>query len=272
MKKTIITALVLFSFLTGCKKNETNNDDAIDHKAELKTEETKTPEAFASLKGEWQYEYSTNDDELPEMLFTLSILNTENGQFEAQYCAVAQKGKKIDCSSNKEINVQGGYKADKVLASFYSFSDSKKTKGEVELEVINKDSIRWTIKKGASFEFYAPTSCILTRVTKTESEDCKDIEVEMGSGRECILKNTDLAKAYSDIIKNKEVEESNYFLSAIPKENKSVSVNKNGLISIDYTITKNKVAISMNYEGGVTEVTLQKIDTTIKKSIYHYAD
>jgi hypothetical protein len=28
----------------------------------------------------------------------------------------------------------------------------------------------------------------------------------------------------------------------------------------------------MNYEGGVTEVTLEKIKDTIKKSIYHYAD
>ncbi|MFH6968749.1 hypothetical protein [Flavobacterium sp. FlaQc-28] len=105
-----------------------------------------------------------------------------------------------------------------------------------------------------------------------EKEDCKDIEVEMGSGRECILKNTDLDKVYQNIIKNKEVEESEYFLSAIPAESKSVEINKNGLISMDYQITKDKVAISMNYEGGVTEVTLEKINNTVKRSIYHYAD
>ena len=105
-----------------------------------------------------------------------------------------------------------------------------------------------------------------------EKEDCKDIEVEMGSGRECILKNTDLDKVYQNIIKNKEVEESEYFLSAIPAESKSVEINKNGLISIDYQITKDKATISMNYEGGVTEVTLEKINNTIKRSIYHYAD
>ena len=105
-----------------------------------------------------------------------------------------------------------------------------------------------------------------------EKEDCKDIEVEMGSGRECILKNTDLDKVYQNIIKNKEVEESEYFLSAIPAESKSVEINKNGLISMDYQITKDKATISMNYEGGVTEVTLEKINNTIKRSIYHYAD
>ncbi|RXM42707.1 hypothetical protein [Flavobacterium sp. YO64] len=105
-----------------------------------------------------------------------------------------------------------------------------------------------------------------------EKEDCKDIEVEMGSGRECILKNTDLDKVYQNIIKNKEVEESEYFLSTIPAESKSVEINKNGLISIEYQITKDKAAISMNYEGGVTEVTLEKINNTVKRSIYHYAD
>ncbi|RKR04647.1 hypothetical protein C8C82_4308 [Flavobacterium sp. 81] len=95
----------------------------------------------------------------------------------------------------------------------------------------------------------------------------------MGSGKECIIKNTDLEKAYENIIKKKEVEETEYFLSAIPSKSKSVDVNKNGLISIDYEIISGKkVAITMNYEGGVTEVTLEKINDTIKKSIYHYAD
>ena len=49
-------------------------------------------------------------------------------------------------------------------------------------------------------------------------------------------------------------------------------MNKEGLISIDYEIAKDKVAITMNYEGGVTEVTIEKINNTVKRSIYHYAD
>lgn len=115
----------------------------------------------------------------------------------------------------------------------------------------------------------------VTKPAKTSAvvkEDCKDVLVEMGDGRECIIENTDLDKVYQNIIKNKEVEESDYFLKAIPNENKSVEINKNGLISIDYEITKDKVAIAMNYEGGVTEVTLEKIKDTVKRSIYHYAD
>lgn len=108
--------------------------------------------------------------------------------------------------------------------------------------------------------------------TPVADEDCKDIEVEMGSGRECIIKNTDINQVYVNIIKNKEVDESEYYLTTLPTEKKSVEVNKDGLMSIDYEITKDKVAISMNYAGGVTEVTLEKIDNTVKRSIYHYAD
>ncbi|SNR45771.1 hypothetical protein [Flavobacterium sp. ov086] len=109
------------------------------------------------------------------------------------------------------------------------------------------------------------------KVKKVE-EDCKDIQVEMGSGKECIIKNTDINTVYQSIIANKEVEESEFYLSTLPTKNKSVEINKNGLISIDYEITTDKVAIEMNYEGGVTEVTLEKVENTIKKSIYHYAD
>ena len=136
------------------------------------------------------------------------------------------------------------------------FTSCKENNSEKEVKAI-KESVKTSpaVKKEAE-----------------KKEDCKDVEVEMGSGRECILKGTDLAQVYQNIIKNKEVEESEYYLNAIPNESKSVPVNKNGLISIDYEIIKDKVLISMNYEGGVTEVTLEKIKDTIKKSIYHYAD
>ncbi|MEO8533202.1 MAG: hypothetical protein ABI441_05610 [Flavobacterium sp.] len=269
MKISILIPLALFSLLTGCKNNENNNG------TESKTTKAETKvltEEFTGLKGEWQYEYNPNNENVPQTLFTLKIISTANGEFQAQYCAVAQSGNRIDCSSDPEINVQGNFKANKVLASFYSFFDPKKTKGEVELAVLNKDSIRWIVKKADGFDYYAPKTCILTRVKKEANEDCKDIEIEMGSGRECILKNTDLETAYRDLIKNKEVEDANYYLSEIPKANTSVEVNKNGLIAIDYTISNNKIEISMSYQGGVTEVTLEKIKTDVKRSIYHYAD
>jgi len=137
-----------------------------------------------------------------------------------------------------------------------AFTNCKKSNSDEELKPLKKPE----------------TTSSASKKEKVETEDCKDVEVEMGAGRECILKSTDLDLAYQNIIKNKEVEETEYYLTEIPSENKSVEVNKNGLISIDYEITQNKVAITMNYEGGVTEVTLEKLENTIKKSIYHYAD
>jgi hypothetical protein len=137
-----------------------------------------------------------------------------------------------------------------------AFTNCKKSNSDEELKSIKKPTvISPALKK-----------------EKKLTEDCKDIEVEMGAGRECIIKGTDLDLAYKNIIKNKEVEETEYYLSGIPSESKSVEVNKDGLISIDYKITRDKVAITMNYEGGVTEVTLEKLENMIKKSIYHYAD
>jgi len=140
------------------------------------------------------------------------------------------------------------------------FTSCKQNSSEQELE---------------SAKTQADTVTVAKKEIKEESPeegDCKDIEVEMGSGRECILKNTDINQVYQNIIKNKEVDESEYYLTTLPTEKKSVEVNKEGLMSIDYEITKDKVAISMNYAGGVTEVTLEKIDNTVKRSIYHYAD
>ena len=137
-----------------------------------------------------------------------------------------------------------------------AFTNCKKSNSDEELKPLKKPE----------------TTSSASKKEKVQMEDCKDVEVEMGAGRECILKSTDLDLAYQNIIKNKEVEETEYYLTEIPSENKSVEVNKNGLISIDYEINLNKVAITMNYEGGVTEVTLEKLENTIKKSIYHYAD
>lgn len=137
-----------------------------------------------------------------------------------------------------------------------AFINCKKSNSDEELKSIKK----------------LPNTNSTSKKERKETEDCKDIEVEMGLGKECILKSTDLDLVYQNIIKNKEVEETEYYLSSIPGENKSVEVSKNGLISIDYNITKDKAVITMNYEGGVTEVTLEKLENTIKKSIYHYAD
>jgi len=105
-----------------------------------------------------------------------------------------------------------------------------------------------------------------------KDQDCKTITVEMGKGEECILKNTTIEKVYANIIKNGEVDDYKYLLKLIPKNDKTIEINKDGLMSIEYKVQKNKIEISFSYSGGVTEVNLEKVDNDIKRSIIYYAD
>lgn len=109
-------------------------------------------------------------------------------------------------------------------------------------------------------------------VTSLSNEDCKDITIEMGAGKECIIKNTDIQTVYKNLIKNEEVEDVKYYLSNLPSKNQIININKNGLINIEYNIAKDKIKIIMSYEGGVTEVSIEKLNNNVKRSIYYYAD
>ncbi|MBS7231167.1 hypothetical protein KHA90_09025 [Flavobacterium psychroterrae] len=111
-----------------------------------------------------------------------------------------------------------------------------------------------------------------SKIDSTENKDCKEIVVEMGSGQECIIRNSTLEKVYADIIKNKEVTDSKYFLNSIPTSNKVVEINKDGLIDIEYTIKKDKIEIVMSYDGGVTEVNIEKSNNNVVKKIVYNAD
>lgn len=115
------------------------------------------------LDGEWEWIYNPNNNDLPDVVFTLSIQKSKGNEFSAQYCAVAQKGNRIDCSIYKEFNVSGIIKGDKIEATFYSFFDNKKTKGNVELFMTNDNNLEWQITKEPNSEFYAPTKCLLKK-------------------------------------------------------------------------------------------------------------
>ncbi|MFH7015055.1 hypothetical protein [Flavobacterium sp. FlaQc-47] len=106
----------------------------------------------------------------------------------------------------------------------------------------------------------------------SENKDCKEIVVEMGSGRECIIRNSTIEDVYANIIKNEEVTDSKYFLNSIPASSKAIEINKDGLINIEYTIKKDKIEIVLNYEGGVTEVNIEKSNNNVVKKIVYNAD
>lgn len=174
INKMGIIMLVIFQILIGCKNNENTNDSKIvSNKIEQEANKLEVikEQNEEALEGVWQWLYNPNNEDTPDMLFTLSIQKTNDNEFIAQYCAIAQKGNRIDCSNEKEYNVKGIIKGNKVEATFYSFFDNKKTKADVELLILNKDSIQWQITKQVNFEFYAPTKCILTKKKKKVSQN-----------------------------------------------------------------------------------------------------
>jgi len=103
-------------------------------------------------------------------------------------------------------------------------------------------------------------------------KECKIITVEMGKGEECILKNSNIQNVYSNIIKNEEVDDYKYLLTSLPKNNKVIEINKNGLLNIEYKVIKDKIDILFNYDGGVTEVIIEKKAENVLRRIVYYAD
>lgn len=108
--------------------------------------------------------------------------------------------------------------------------------------------------------------------SNTNSEDCKDITLEMGSGKICIIKSKTIDDVYLDIIKNEEVEDVKYFLKKLPQKSQIVNINKNGLMTIEYKLKNNIINIIMFYDGGVTEINLEKSGKNVKRSIIYTAD
>ena len=165
MKKiTILKYLIIFFILLSCKNNEVN-DKALTTGINSKNnqQENVKIQKNISLNGEWEFVYNPNNDDLPDIIFTLSIQKNSNNEFIAQYCAIAQKGNRIDCSNDEEYNVKGLIKGNKIEATFYSFFDNKKAKGNVELVLLDNETLQWSITKKPNSGFYAPTKCVLTQ-------------------------------------------------------------------------------------------------------------
>ena len=113
---------------------------------------------------------------------------------------------------------------------------------------------------------------IIKSIKKNSEKECIDLEIEMGSGEECLIKNTNIINEYQNIILNKEVEHVEYFYKDLPKVNTNKEIKKDGLNTIEYIVSKNEVDILMNYDGGLTEVKIQQINNNIKRTIIYNAD
>lgn len=102
--------------------------------------------------------------------------------------------------------------------------------------------------------------------------NCREIKGDMLSGEECSISSKSLDEVYKDIIDKSLVRDSEFLLKKLPKINTSEKINKNGIVEISYKISQNSVIIEMLYEGGVTDIELNKQNQTVKRKIVYNAD
>ncbi|WP_281237911.1 tetratricopeptide repeat protein [Flavobacterium praedii] len=145
----LLSIMILF---LGCKQSEAQ----ISSKTIIKSENN-------DLIGSWEWSDNSKNVDVPESLFTLIIEKINGDNIIARYCAIADSGNKIDCSNDeKEFNLKGIIKNNKITATFNSFFGGKN--GKVEI-TINGNTLSWKIvQKPNGGEYYAPDSCILTKV------------------------------------------------------------------------------------------------------------
>ncbi|HEX8575912.1 MAG TPA: hypothetical protein VF677_06420 [Flavobacterium sp.] len=104
-------------------------------------------------------------------------------------------------------------------------------------------------------------------------DNCKDITIEMGSGKECFFENTSITNAYTQLINSKEIADSKYLLKVLPKSNQLVKVDDKGLISIEYKWqNSDQLLIEFFYNGGSTDIKLNRQGDGVLRGIYKYAD
>ncbi len=109
--------------------------------------------------------------------------------------------------------------------------------------------------------------CQIEIPKKPENEDDG-----MTSREDAILNNLSIHEAYSLFIVSKEFEDAKLLLPYLPKNDTIVKVGENGLIDIEYKMPKDAIFMTLNYEGGVTEINFQQDGKNVRRQIVLSAD
>ncbi|WP_340008899.1 hypothetical protein [Chryseobacterium sp. MYb328] len=141
-------------------------------------------------------------------------------------------------------------------------NDSKQTVNETE--PIKKDS---PVVQAPVVEKPVEESKILPTL-KECTEKTADYETEL----ECIFPNSTMEDVYQKIIKEKEVEKAELLLTTLPKQSSEKEIHQDGLETISYKVSSNKVEIEFLFAGGVTTLELEQKGENVKRTIIHSAD
>lgn len=247
--------------------NKNHNNISFEDKVKPIISEQPNEINISSFEGEWEWLNNPNKADIPENLFTLKLEKTSDNEVRGQYCAIAQSGNKIDCTNDIEFNIKGNIKDNKIDATFYSFFDIKKNRGNIELSILNENTIKWKIIKDSNSEFYAPKECILIKKNKIPNTNKKnslpfDFEEYKNSNDQSIYKayNSNELPKINELI-NSELNEYPISIYIIDNENLSfqtyiIETNGDSVSQILINIKDGKILASksIGYELGGEEV------------------
>lgn len=103
-------------------------------------------------------------------------------------------------------------------------------------------------------------------------KECTEKTVEYGSEQECIFPKSTMQEVYQKTIKEKEVESAELLMAELPKQSVDKEINKDGLDSIIYKVSPNKIEIEFQFAGGVITLELEQKGIDVKRTIIHSAD
>lgn len=141
-------------------------------------------------------------------------------------------------------------------------NDSKQVANENE--TIKKDS---PVVKAPAAEKTVEENKIIPTV-KECTEKTADYETEL----ECIFPKSTMEEVYRKTIREKEVEKAELLLSELPKQSSEKEIHQDGLETITYKVSPNKVEIEFLFAGGVTTLELEQKGENVKRTIIHSAD
>ncbi|RZJ71913.1 hypothetical protein [Flavobacterium sp.] len=158
----------------------------------------------------------------------------------------------------------------------------------VENEQKNESTIAWLKLTPSGKELYDITSdpenpkkmhleeSLLQQLAKScrfeIPEKADDLPDGMLSKETANIKNLSIQEAYGQFLISKEFEDAKLLLPYLPKNDTIVKVGENGLIDIDYKLSGKAIFMTLNYEGGVTEISFEQLGKNVKRQITHSAD
>ncbi|SDI15558.1 hypothetical protein [Chryseobacterium jejuense] len=146
-------------------------------------------------------------------------------------------------------------------------NDTKQTANETETMKKDSSVVKAPVAEKAIEEKTVEESKIIPTL-----KECTEKTVEYETQLECIFPKSKMEDIYQRTIKEKEVEKAELLLTELPKQSSEKEVHQDGLETISYKVSPNKVEIEFLFAGGVTTLELEQKGNDVKRTIIHSAD